>query len=96
MQLESLYIHCLLPVFTILKHAYVVSIAFFATLVRLGDSVKLNWKLESIQVASGSGYKLIYKTPEGVKAVLAKSVLLTVPSYVASNILRPLSVSDST
>ena len=58
--------------------------------------MKLNWKLESIQVASGGGYKLAYKTLEGEKSVLTKSVLLTVPSYVASSILRPLSVSPCT
>ncbi|MCO5567268.1 hypothetical protein L7F22_020958 [Adiantum nelumboides] len=58
---------------------------------KLGSSVKLNWKLESIQRASGGGYELVYLTPEGMKSISTKSVLLTVPSYVASNILRPLS-----
>lgn len=60
---------------------------------KLGSSVKLNWRLESIQKVSGGGYELVYVTPEGMKSVLTKSVLLTVPSYVASNILRPLSQS---
>lgn len=60
---------------------------------KLGSSIKLNWKLESIQRASGGGYELVYVTPEGIKSVSTKSVLLTVPSYVASNILRPLSPS---
>ncbi|KAH7284143.1 hypothetical protein KP509_34G041000 [Ceratopteris richardii] len=58
----------------------------------LGSRVKLNWKLESIQRASG-GYNLVYSTPEGVKSVFTKSVCLTVPAYVASSILRPLSPS---
>eukprot|EP00250_Pteridium_aquilinum_P014857 c22239_g1_i1 orf=242-1966(+) len=60
---------------------------------KLGSNVKLNWKLESIQRASGGGFELVYATPEGMKSVLTKSVLLTVPSYVASTILRPLSQS---
>lgn len=60
---------------------------------KLGSSVKLNWKLESMQRAPGGVYELVYLTPEGLKTVLTKSVLLTVPSYVASNIIRPLSQS---
>ncbi|KAI5070259.1 hypothetical protein GOP47_0014602 [Adiantum capillus-veneris] len=60
---------------------------------KLGSSVKLNWKLESIQRASGGGYELFYATPEGMKAVFTKSVLLTLPSYAASNIVRQLSPS---
>ncbi|KAI5067353.1 hypothetical protein GOP47_0017881 [Adiantum capillus-veneris] len=58
---------------------------------KLGSNIKLNWKLESIQRASGGGFELVYVTPEGMKLISTKSVLLTVPSYVASNILRPLS-----
>jgi len=33
----------------------------------------------------------VYETPEGVVSVQAKSVVMTIPSYVASDILRPLS-----
>ncbi|MCO5549221.1 hypothetical protein L7F22_002687 [Adiantum nelumboides] len=58
---------------------------------KLGSSVKLNWKLESVEKASGGGYELVYGTPEGKKSVSTKSVLLTVPSYVASDIVRQLS-----
>lgn len=35
----------------------------------------------------------MYETPEGVVSVQAKTVVMTIPSYVASDILRPLSVS---
>ncbi|KAJ8423341.1 hypothetical protein Cgig2_029735 [Carnegiea gigantea] len=38
-------------------------------------------------------YHLTYETPEGLVSVRSKSVVLTVPSHVASILLRPLSVS---
>ncbi|EFJ34803.1 hypothetical protein SELMODRAFT_82264 [Selaginella moellendorffii] len=60
---------------------------------KLGDSIKLKWKLLSVKKTSAGLYTLVYDTPEGTTAVLAKSVVLTVPSYVASEILRPVSVS---
>ncbi|KAG9459995.1 hypothetical protein H6P81_004503 [Aristolochia fimbriata] len=58
---------------------------------RLGSKVKLSWKLSSIKKLDGHGYTLIYETPEGLVSVKAKSVVMTVPSYVASSLLRPLS-----
>ncbi|WVZ71530.1 hypothetical protein U9M48_020105 [Paspalum notatum var. saurae] len=57
----------------------------------LGSKVKLSWKLTSITKSDGKGYVLEYETPEGVVSVQAKSVIMTIPSYVASDILRPLS-----
>lgn len=67
-------------------------ISFFS---RLGSKVKLSWKLTSITKADNQGYVLGYETPEGLVSVQAKSVIMTIPSYVASDILRPLSVSVS-
>ena len=67
------------------------SVHFF--IYSLGSKVKLSWKLTSITKSDGKGYVLEYETPEGVVSVQAKSVIMTIPSYVASNILRPLSVS---
>ncbi|KAH9311880.1 hypothetical protein KI387_026915, partial [Taxus chinensis] len=60
---------------------------------RLGDKVKLGWKLLAIKKISGCGYALTYETPDGSISIQTKTVVLTVPSYVASNILRPLSVT---
>ncbi|KAF8724282.1 hypothetical protein HU200_021310 [Digitaria exilis] len=57
----------------------------------LGSKVKLSWKLTSVTKSDGKGYVLVYETPEGVVSVEAKSVIMTIPSYVASDILRPLS-----
>jgi L-2-hydroxyglutarate oxidase LhgO len=67
------------------------SLHFF--IYSLGSKVKLSWKLTSITKSDGKGYVLEYETPEEVVSVQAKSVIMTIPSYVASNILRPLSVS---
>ncbi|KAI4340973.1 hypothetical protein MLD38_025756 [Melastoma candidum] len=58
---------------------------------RLGSKVKLSWKLTSISKLNNGGYQLIYDTPEGVVSLQARSVVLTIPSYVASNLFRPLS-----
>jgi protoporphyrinogen/coproporphyrinogen III oxidase len=55
--------------------------------------VKLSWKLKCIGRSEKEGYVLLYETPDGPMSVWARTVVLTVPSYVASNILRPLSVS---
>ncbi|KAF3787368.1 Protoporphyrinogen oxidase [Nymphaea thermarum] len=60
---------------------------------RLGERVKTSWKLLSIRSLNGRGYILSYETPNGPTSLQTKSVILTVPSYVASGILHPLSVA---
>ncbi|XP_010556673.1 PREDICTED: protoporphyrinogen oxidase 1, chloroplastic isoform X2 [Tarenaya hassleriana] len=60
---------------------------------RLGSKVKLSWKLSGISNLDGGGYILTYETPEGLVSVQTKSVVMTVPSHVASSLLRPLSGS---
>ncbi|GLJ07056.1 hypothetical protein SUGI_0056690 [Cryptomeria japonica] len=60
---------------------------------RLGDKIKLGWKLLAIKKNSSGGYALTYEIPDGSISIQTKTVVLTVPSYVASNILRPLSVT---
>ncbi|XP_055817995.1 protoporphyrinogen oxidase, chloroplastic [Solanum dulcamara] len=64
-----------------------------AICARLGSKVKLSWKLSSITKSEKGGYHLTYETPEGVVSLQSRSIVMTVPSYVASNILRPLSVA---
>ena len=54
--------------------------------------MKLSWKLSNIKLVNEE-YHLTYETPEGLVSVRSKSVVLTVPSHVASILLRPLSVS---
>lgn len=55
--------------------------------------MKVNWKLTAIS-KSDAGYTLTYDTPDGTETVKARSLVLTVPAYVAKEILRPLSVSN--
>lgn len=64
----------------------------FSLYERLGDKVKLSWKLSSIAKLESGGYALSYETPEGVVSLQTRSVVMTVPSYVASRLLQPLSV----
>lgn len=59
---------------------------------RLGDAVKLNWKLTAI-AKIGDAYELTYSTPEGQKIIKTKTVALTVPAHVASSLLREINVS---
>ncbi|GMQ00514.1 hypothetical protein CsSME_00047575 [Camellia sinensis var. sinensis] len=58
---------------------------------RLGSKVKLSWKLTSIVQLENGRYNLTYETPEGLVSLQSQSVVMTVPSHVASNLLRPLS-----
>lgn len=71
-------------------HSYDGCTVFFHV-GRMGSKVKLSWKLSSISKLD-RGYTLTYETPEGLVSVLSKSVVMTVPSHVASGLLRPLSV----
>ncbi|KVH94559.1 protoporphyrinogen oxidase 1, chloroplastic [Cynara cardunculus var. scolymus] len=59
---------------------------------RLGSRVKLSWKLTSISKLVNRGYRLTYETPNGFASLQTKTVVMTVPSYVASDLLRPLSL----
>ncbi|XP_059437481.1 protoporphyrinogen oxidase 1, chloroplastic [Corylus avellana] len=60
---------------------------------RLGKKVKLSWKLSSIRKLDKGGYSLTYETPQGLVSLQSKSVVMTVPSYIASSLLRPLSAA---
>ncbi|THG05841.1 hypothetical protein TEA_003952 [Camellia sinensis var. sinensis] len=62
---------------------------------RLGSKVKLSWKLTSIVQLENGRYNLTYETPEGLVSLQSQSVVMTVPSHVASNLLRPLSEMPS-
>lgn len=61
-------------------------------LVRLGSKVKLSWKLSSILKLENGRYSLTYETPEGLVSLQSRSVVMTIPSHVASSLLRTLSV----
>ncbi|KAI9182005.1 hypothetical protein LWI28_021007 [Acer negundo] len=59
---------------------------------RLGSTVKLSWKLSGITKSDNGVYTLTYETPEGLISIQSKSVVMTIPSHVASSLLRPISV----
>ncbi|KAK7278112.1 hypothetical protein RJT34_23137 [Clitoria ternatea] len=64
-----------------------------AIAARLGNKVKLSWKLLSISKLDTGEYSLTYETPEGIVSLQCKTVVLTIPSYVASTLLRPQSAA---
>eukprot|EP00271_Cylindrocystis_brebissonii_P010529 TRINITY_DN26728_c0_g1_i1.p1 TRINITY_DN26728_c0_g1~~TRINITY_DN26728_c0_g1_i1.p1 ORF type:complete len:583 (-),score=118.96 TRINITY_DN26728_c0_g1_i1:385-2133(-) len=62
-----------------------------AIAARLGeDAVKLSWELLKVEKTKEGVFRLEYKTPEGKKTLESRSVVLTVPSHVAAEIVRPL------
>ncbi|MEC4986035.1 MAG: protoporphyrinogen oxidase [Oscillatoria sp. PMC 1068.18] len=64
---------------------------------RLGDAVKLNWKLKELRRTPEQNYLATFDTPEGHQEIATRSIVLTVPAYVAANLLQPLhaKVSDA-
>ncbi|KAI7846430.1 hypothetical protein COHA_000043 [Chlorella ohadii] len=57
-----------------------------AIAAKLGDAVHCNWALKGIE-KEGSVYKLTYDTPAGRKEVRTRTVALTVPAYVAADLV---------
>ncbi|XP_052174964.1 protoporphyrinogen oxidase 1, chloroplastic [Diospyros lotus] len=60
---------------------------------RLGSKIKFSWKLSSIVKLENGRYGLTYETAEGLVCLQSRSVVMTVPSYVASSLLQPLSAT---
>lgn len=48
----------------------------------------MQWKLTGIQKQGDGTYSLSYDTPDGGKTLRARSVALTVPAYVAADLLQ--------
>eukprot|EP00933_Yihiella_yeosuensis_P063118 TRINITY_DN66188_c0_g1_i1.p1 TRINITY_DN66188_c0_g1~~TRINITY_DN66188_c0_g1_i1.p1 ORF type:complete len:609 (-),score=135.42 TRINITY_DN66188_c0_g1_i1:179-2005(-) len=66
--------------------------ALTADLEKGGCPIKLQWKLKSLKWdAAFEQHVLEYETPEGMKTLRSKSIVLTAPSYVTAELLRPLS-----
>ncbi|NET90006.1 MAG: protoporphyrinogen oxidase [Kamptonema sp. SIO1D9] len=57
---------------------------------RLGDAVKLNWTLNELRRTPEQNYLATFDTPEGQQQIETRSIVLTVPAYVAANLLQPL------
>ena len=49
---------------------------------------RVNWSLREIERSSDGNYALLYDTPDGVREVKTRSVALTVPAYVAADLVR--------
>ncbi|GMH20935.1 hypothetical protein Nepgr_022777 [Nepenthes gracilis] len=60
---------------------------------RLGNKVRLSWKLSSIVKLVNGEYHLKYETQGGLISVRSRSVVMAIPSHVASTLLRPLSAT---
>ncbi|KAI3427137.1 hypothetical protein D9Q98_007074 [Chlorella vulgaris] len=58
-----------------------------AMAARLGDAVRTSWQLKAVS-KEGDIYKLAYDTPQGQKEVRARTVALTVPAYVAADLIQ--------
>lgn len=57
---------------------------------KISGAIRTSWTLKSIQKEDGV-YRLRYDTPSGPRDVRTRTVALTVPSYVAADLIRPVS-----
>jgi hypothetical protein len=58
-----------------------------AMAAKLGSAVRTSWPLTELS-KDGDLYRLVYDTPQGRKELRARSVALTVPAYVAGDLLQ--------
>ena len=61
-----------------------------AIAAQLGDRVKLPWRVEKIRQTAYGTYAADISTPDGLMLVEARSLLLTVPAQIASDLIWPL------
>jgi len=59
-----------------------------AIAAKLGDAVKLNWRLVRLEPTENQTYRAEFATPEGPQQVEARSVTLTTPAYVTAELLE--------
>jgi oxygen-dependent protoporphyrinogen oxidase len=59
---------------------------------KLGGAVRTGWELSAIS-KDGELYRLQYNTPQGPREVRTRTVALTVPSYVAADLVRGASAA---
>ncbi|KAA3475133.1 protoporphyrinogen oxidase 1, chloroplastic-like [Gossypium australe] len=75
-----------------------LSICFYAHLYISGMRVLISclelavWAAIITKLGNG-GYNLTFETPEGMVSLQSRSVVMTIPSHVASNLLHPLSAA---
>ncbi len=57
---------------------------------KLGDRVRLNWKLERLQPTERKTYLAEFSTPNGAVQVETRTVVLAMPTYAIAPLLEPL------
>lgn len=55
---------------------------------KLGDSVKLEWKMTALEALNDGRYRATYETPDGRLSVVAKAIAITAPARAAASILN--------
>jgi oxygen-dependent protoporphyrinogen oxidase len=66
-----------------------------AIAAKLGDRVKLRWRVEKIHRTAYGTYAVDVATPEGLQLIEARSLLLTVPTQIAADLLWNLAPEAS-
>lgn len=59
-----------------------------AIATQLGEDLKLNWQLQSLEPTEHQTYRAEFSTPFGQQQIEARSVILTTPAYVTGEILQ--------
>ncbi|KAK9822829.1 hypothetical protein WJX81_006686 [Elliptochloris bilobata] len=59
-----------------------------AIAANLKDHIRVGWQLNEIEKAADGGFALLYDTPDGSRTLRARCVALTVPAYVAADLVR--------
>jgi oxygen-dependent protoporphyrinogen oxidase len=59
-----------------------------AIAAKLGSRVQVNWQAKSISTSQNENYLVDFATPEGVKQVQARSLVLATPAYVTAELLK--------
>lgn len=57
---------------------------------RLGDAVRLEWRLTDLQKADDGRYRAVYETPDGTQTVISKSVAITAPARATAAVLKEI------
>lgn len=57
---------------------------------KLGDAVKLEWKMTGLESLEDGRYRATYDTPDGPRSVVTKAVAITAPARAAASILNDI------
>lgn len=57
---------------------------------RLGDRLRLEWRLDALQKTDDGKYSATYETPDGPRTIIAKTVAITAPANASAHILKDI------